>query len=181
VRTVHFILSKNFQSPCQLVFNMQLSAFTFLSVVATVLAAPAGETQTLIRPTSDTTKCLVATSNADGAAVQITRCVPFGGVGAANQAWTVTGGTLRIFGDKCLDDTNGVTTNGEKMQIFTCFAGNTNQKWAPTSAGSISLAGTNKCLDNTDGVFTNGNPVSFPPISISIIPNDFTLFPDPDL
>jgi len=136
---------------------MQLSAFAFLSVAAAVLAAPTA-TQTLIHPTSDTSKCLVAASNADGAAVQITDCVTGAHPESVNQLWTVTGGTLQIFGDKCLDDTNGVTTNGQKMQIFTCFSGNTNQKWAPTSSGSISLTGTNKCLDNTDGLFTNGNP-----------------------
>jgi hypothetical protein len=137
---------------------MQLSAFAFLSVAAVaVLAAPTA-TQILIQSTTNTAKCLGAASNNDTAPVQIMDCDS----GSANQLWTLAGGALQIFGDKCLDDTGGVTTNGQKLQIFTCFSGNKNQQWTDRSTNSINLFGTNKCLDNTGGVFTNGNPVSSP-------------------
>ncbi|KAJ7204170.1 hypothetical protein GGX14DRAFT_460997, partial [Mycena pura] len=69
-------------------------------------------------------KCLFAASNADGAAVVLGNC------SSANAQWTVpkgagNAGTLQIFGDKCLDVTNGVDTDGNKLQIWTCAAGNT--------------------------------------------------------
>jgi Ricin-type beta-trefoil lectin domain len=109
----------------------------------------------VIHPNGNTAKCLAASSNANGAAVEIEDCVS----GAASQLWTVTGFNLQIYGNKCLDDTNGVTTNGQKMQIWTCNSGNSNQQWL-TTGGTIQLEGTSKCLDNTNGVFTDGNEVS---------------------
>lgn len=34
-----------------------------------------------------------------------------------------------IFGNKCLDVTNGLTVDGTKLQIWTCTSGNTNQQF----------------------------------------------------
>jgi len=139
---------------------MKLSVFTLLSLAGAALAAPSALTSQNIHPNGNTAKCLGAASNADGAAVIIQDCSGGSTGSSASQLWTVTSaGTLQIFGDKCLDDTNGNQANGTKMQIFTCFSGNTNQKWAQSQAGgSIELGTTNKCLDNTGGLVTDGNP-----------------------
>ncbi|KAJ7442728.1 hypothetical protein B0H11DRAFT_490544 [Mycena galericulata] len=50
---------------------------------------------------------------------------------AAN-SWVVpngnnAAGSLQIFGNKCLDVTNGVDADGTKLQICTCFSGNTSE------------------------------------------------------
>jgi hypothetical protein len=34
-----------------------------------------------------------------------------------------------ISPDECLDLTNGDKTNGNQLQVFQCFQGNTNQVW----------------------------------------------------
>ncbi|KAJ6450399.1 hypothetical protein C8R45DRAFT_1043533 [Mycena sanguinolenta] len=108
---------------------------------------------TLIQPSASSTKCLTAASNTDGAAVEIEDCVSGG---STSQNWTITGGTLQLFGTKCLDVTNGVTTNGNKMQIWTCANANTNQMWT-VSGNTIQWTGQSSCLDLTDGSVTNGN------------------------
>jgi hypothetical protein len=46
-----------------------------------------------------------------------------------NQLWNFSGGTIRIFGNKCLDVTNWVDQDGTKLQMWTCSSGNTNQQW----------------------------------------------------
>lgn len=120
----------------------------------TPLAKRATRTNQVIHPSFSDGKCLTATSNSNNAAVEIEDCVPK----AANQLWTLDGTTVKIFGNKCLDDTNGSTANGNKLQIYTCFTGNTNQKWTQTGQ-TFKLTGTNKCMDNTDGSRTNGNVV----------------------
>jgi hypothetical protein len=62
----------------------------------------------------------------------------------------------------CLDVTDGSTMNGVHMQVWTCVAGNTNQKFIINNVtGSIMWAGHPKCLDLTNGSGANGNIVSF--------------------
>jgi hypothetical protein len=53
---------------------------------------------------------------------------------------------IRIFGDKCLDVTDGNGTDGTWLQIWTCYNGNPNQQWQYNSAsiGSISWAAHDK-------------------------------------
>ncbi|KAJ7266376.1 ricin B lectin domain-containing protein [Mycena haematopus] len=116
-------------------------------------------------PTGPVGGCLTASSNADGAPVIIQDCPVFDAPTASNTWVAAAGvgkpGALKIFGDKCLDATNGVDENGTKLQIWTCAPGNTNQEWV--SAGSdpgtpqIVWAGNNKCVDVTNGNVTNGN------------------------
>ncbi|KAF9257675.1 glycoside hydrolase/deacetylase [Marasmius fiardii PR-910] len=106
----------------------------------------------VIHPNGNTGVCLSAASNSDGAVVQLESCS-----GDASQSWTVNGSNLQIFGNKCLDVTNGNASNGNKMQIWTCAGGNTNQMWN-VNGGAISWIGQPFCLDNTDGSFANGNP-----------------------
>ncbi|KAF7351948.1 hypothetical protein MVEN_01156800 [Mycena venus] len=106
--------------------------------------------------------CLAVTKNADGAAVVIEDCgtnaTVFNTWVAPNGAGSV--GTLNIFGDKCLDVTNGVNADGTKLQIWTCATGNTNQMWLPAgNDDSITWSGQNKCVDLTNGNITNGNQI----------------------
>ncbi|KAJ7913413.1 ricin B lectin domain-containing protein [Mycena leptocephala] len=130
--------------------------------------APSGPTPTAtyIHPTANAAKCLSAASNTDGAAVEIEDCVSGG---STSQGWTVSGSNLQIFGTKCLDVTNGATTDGTKMQIWTCAAGNTNQMWT-ISANTIQWNGHSLCLDLTDGSVTDGNLVRHKFHSLSLAP-----------
>ncbi|KAJ6476840.1 ricin B lectin domain-containing protein [Mycena sanguinolenta] len=104
--------------------------------------------------------CLSASSNADGAAVVIEMC----SAPTAANSWVVpngnnANGALQIFGDKCLDVTDGVDADGTRLQIWTCASGNTNQLWEPEfgSVGNIFWVRTNKCVDLTNGNTANGN------------------------
>ncbi|KAF7337405.1 hypothetical protein MSAN_02266900 [Mycena sanguinolenta] len=106
-----------------------------------------------IHPSANSAKCLTAASNADGAAVEIEDCVSGG---STSQSWTVSGSALQIFGNKCLDVTGGATTDGTKLQIWTCSSGNSNQKWT-VSGSTIQWSGHSSCLDLTGGSVTNGN------------------------
>ncbi|KAJ7289708.1 hypothetical protein C8J57DRAFT_433996 [Mycena rebaudengoi] len=115
--------------------------------------SPPTPTGTLIHPGANSRKCLTAASNTDGAVVEIEDCVSGG---STSQGWTISGANLKIFGTKCLDVSNGVATNGNKMQIWTCAAGNTNQMWT-LSGSAIQWSGHSSCLDLTDGSVTNGN------------------------
>jgi hypothetical protein len=67
---------------------------------------------------------LTAASNTDGAIVTIQACA-----GTTAQQWTFTAGSVKIFGNKCLDVPSGSTTNGNKLQIWTCGANNANQQF----------------------------------------------------
>ena len=83
--------------------------------------------------------CLQAQGNYNGAHVIIGQCDPWHG---AYEEWVVVNGggvegtgdpgpvtQIRIFGDKCLDVTNGVDEDGVKLQIWKCYPYNTNQLW----------------------------------------------------
>ncbi|KAJ7916052.1 ricin B lectin domain-containing protein [Mycena leptocephala] len=131
----------------------------FLRNFASLLSA-AGQTvkfQSILSAGS----CLTATSNADGAPVVIKSC----GTNATSfNSWLVPKGssavgTLQIFGDKCLDVTGGANTDGTKLQIWTCAAGNTNQMWIPALIGTLTWSGKNKCIDVTNGNATDGNQI----------------------
>ncbi|KAJ7264517.1 hypothetical protein B0H12DRAFT_1321438 [Mycena haematopus] len=121
-------------------------------------SAPSGPTGTptpnqYFSPSASSSKCLTAASNADGAAVEIEDCVS---AGSTSQSWTISGSTIQIFGNKCLDVTGGSTTSGTLMQIWTCATGNTNQEWT-LSGNTIQWSGTSDCLDLTNGATTDGN------------------------
>ena len=92
----------------------------------------------------------------------------------ATQAWTFSAGapagtgtggvgTIKIFGNKCLDVTNGVDQSGTKLQIFTCGSGNINQQWQVSTGDSginaVKWAKSNRCVDLTDGSQSVGTPV----------------------
>ncbi|KAJ7468124.1 ricin B lectin domain-containing protein, partial [Mycena latifolia] len=102
--------------------------------------------------------CLTATSNADGAPVVIKNC---GTNTTSLNSWVVPKGagavgTLQIFGDKCLDVTGGTNTDGTKLQIWTCAAGNTSTTFL--LRGFVWMM-KYKCLDVTNGNITDGNQI----------------------
>ncbi|KAJ7927061.1 ricin B lectin domain-containing protein [Mycena leptocephala] len=111
--------------------------------------------------------CISASTNASGAPLVIHNCNT---EAAVNQDWQVFFSTtpnsspvqqIRIFGDKCIDVTDGVNADGTKLQIWTCTEGNANQQWiSPPAGGAPSIFqwnGTDKCLDLTDGNIADGN------------------------
>jgi hypothetical protein len=132
-----------------------------------------------IHPGQDSNKCLTAPSNVDGGKVVIysdciknDKCIHLSlylcslrfstqiALQSA-QSWSV-GTYTRVYGDKCLDVTNGGTSNGVRMQIWSCAPGNKNQKWIYdndkrfiwNNGGSVQ-----ECLDLTNGNENNGTPV----------------------
>jgi peptidoglycan/xylan/chitin deacetylase (PgdA/CDA1 family) len=108
-----------------------------------------------IHPSASAGTCLTAASNADGAVVETEPCVAGG---STSQAWTISGSSIQIFGNKCLDVTGGATASGTKMQIWTCTGGDTNQAWT-LSGNTITWSGHSSCLDLTGGSTAAGNVV----------------------
>ncbi|KAJ7467726.1 ricin B lectin domain-containing protein, partial [Mycena latifolia] len=111
-----------------------------------------------IHPSVDSGMCLTATSNADGTPVTISECISSG---STSQNWTVsTSGTLVLYGNMCLDVTNGVAASGVLLQIWSCTSQDANQLWTVSStSGSISWTGMGFCLDLTKGVDADGTVV----------------------
>lgn len=138
------------------------SHFAFLAVSFTSLtwaSAAAATVTTVIHPSFSPSICLTA-ANSNNAPVAIQPCVP----NASNQTWVIGNGVVSI-GDKCLDVPNGNKVNGQKLQVYKCFSGNTNQKWTVTpransNTNEFKLTGTSKCMDLTDGNRNNGTIVS---------------------
>ncbi|KAF8178397.1 alginate lyase-domain-containing protein [Mycena galopus ATCC 62051] len=97
-------------------------------------------------------KCLTAQSNADSGAVTIQACTS-----AAAQKWTFNDGSVKIFGSKCLDVTDGKTNNGNKLQIWTCSTNNPNQQFWWTDDQHFAWTNHGKCIDLTDGNQADGN------------------------
>jgi glucosylceramidase len=75
----------------------------------------------------------------------------------------LTTGTITTFGgSKCLDVKDGSTANGNRLQLWDCTEGDTNQQFTVGNSGSqIKWAGTGKCVDLLNGSGADGNPVSF--------------------
>jgi len=140
--------------------------FTVSSATVAILAGAATAVQAytypsfignlLIQPGANGQKCLRA-DNTNGAPVQLADCT-----GGDDQEWKFgPNGAISLYnGAKCLDVTNGVTTNGNKLQVWDCFSGNTNQEFDYTQYGDnhIRWKGS-KCVDLTNGLMTNGNTV----------------------
>jgi Ricin-type beta-trefoil lectin domain len=120
-----------------------------------------------------TGNCWTASNNTNGAKVVLGKCT----LGSPSQNWTFSAGatphkngldgigTVKIFGDKCLDVTNGVDADGTHLQIWECTSDNRNQIWwlSPGEKGvqNVKWAGdTTKCVDLTGGIQKDGTPVS---------------------
>lgn len=101
-------------------------------------------------------KCLTAASNTDGAQVTLQTCT-----GAASQKWVFNGGTVRVFGGKCLDVSDGLNVDGTKLQIWGCGPdNNANQKWYYNKWDNVlEWEGKGKCIDVTDGSDADGTRV----------------------
>jgi len=95
-----------------------------------------GDALTSINPVDGSQWCLDAGANsqwANGVRMKIWQCFS----GLPQQTWTpvTTSGTIKLASANfCLDLTNGITTNQNVLQIWTCGGGNTNQIWTVTSA-----------------------------------------------
>ncbi|KAJ7192229.1 ricin B lectin domain-containing protein [Mycena pura] len=106
--------------------------------------------------------CIAAETNADGSPLVIHNC---NNEPLADHDWQVSFFTkqntspqqIKVFGDKCIDVTNGVNADGTKLQIWTCANQNTNQMWVSRTDGTFQWSGTDKCIDLTDGKITDGN------------------------
>ncbi|KAM6503981.1 carbohydrate-binding module family 13 protein [Amanita muscaria] len=99
---------------------------------------------------------MTAASNNDGALVTIQTCT-----GGASQTWVFTNGEVRVFGNKCLDVTNGGNYDGNKLQIWTCYNGDTNQQWYyDIWSNQLSWTNHGKCADLTTGNLADGNQPS---------------------
>jgi hypothetical protein len=94
-------------------------------------------------------------SNANGSPVVISDCT-----GADNQHWTFKNGAVTAYGGtKCLDATDGVNSNGVKLQIWDCWPNSVNQQWWWTDDNHLAWTNHGRCMDVTDGVLTNGNRI----------------------
>jgi glucosylceramidase len=76
-----------------------------------------------------------------------------GGSGGNNK----TGAITSSLDGKCLDVTNGSTTNGNQPQLWDCVAGSANQQWTVGADGSIT--GLGKCLDVVNNSTADGAAV----------------------
>jgi hypothetical protein len=95
-----------------------------------------GDALTSVNPADGSTWCLdagVQSQWADGVKMKIWECLP----NLPQQTWTpvTSSGTIALPGGNfCLDLTNGIKTNQNVLQIWTCGAGNPNQLWTVTSS-----------------------------------------------
>jgi len=113
-------------------------------------------------PSSPGNCATVIGTAANGAAVGISPCE-----GNPNQVWTFNGSTIsqnNLHLDLCWDVTNGVNTDGTKIQVWTCVSGNTNQQFGHAGGDLLyfpddrfTWVGKNKCVDLTDGSVAGGN------------------------
>ncbi|KAF8524393.1 carbohydrate-binding module family 13 protein [Hysterangium stoloniferum] len=135
---------------------LSLKAASALVVLAAVLVSaqtPPQRGALLLQPGLSAAKCVTASSDTDGAAVTLQTCT-----GATSQQWTFSEGTVRIFGNKCLDVPGGNTKDGTHMQIWTCSE-NANQKMFYTYDNRLTWINHGKCLDLTSGSLADDNPI----------------------
>ena len=75
-------------------------------------------------------------------------------IGVTN-AFAASSGTITsVATGKCLDVTDGSTTNGNQPQMWDCTANNANQQWTLADNGSVQ--GKGKCLDLANNSTANG-------------------------
>ncbi|KAF9263023.1 ricin B-like lectin [Marasmius fiardii PR-910] len=144
--------------------------FLTLSALVAVVTAQSEVPARLVAagsPSASTPLCMAAAANGNNFRISLVECNNLAGTfPSGNSTWTVpfpvgTSGPIRTFSDtKCLDVRDGDTSNGNSVQIYDCFEGNTNQLWTINSqTHMISWVGQNKCLDVRDGNFTAGNDI----------------------
>ncbi|KAF8993849.1 ricin B lectin domain-containing protein [Cyathus striatus] len=88
--------------------------------------------------------------------------------GNTNQKWYFQGSLIQLSGmNKCLDVADGNSSNGVKLQVWTCVDGNANQQFQRTDPNVLALPEDhiswmlhlNLCMDLTDGRLDNGNQI----------------------
>jgi hypothetical protein len=131
-----------------------LSTALFVLLANAQNGVPSYRGALLLQPGVSSAKCITAASNSDGAKVTLQTCT-----GAEAQKWTFTGGSVKIFGSKCLDVTDGNTADGVRLQIWTCFPGSQNQQFYYTNDNHLAWTNHGKCVDLTDGKLSDGNPI----------------------
>ncbi|KAF9256976.1 hypothetical protein L218DRAFT_991216 [Marasmius fiardii PR-910] len=112
--------------------------------------------------------CLVADANVNQGGVSAVPCISTSTAFPSGSSTFVVplvpdSGAIKTFdGAKCLDVTDGDSTNGNRVQLWDCVEGNTNQNFtrveAPShpSDGFFVWNGQNKCLDIRDGNYVSG-------------------------
>jgi len=131
-----------------------ITAFAFFAV-SVHSQTPAFQGALLLEPGLSSTKCLTAASDTDGAIVTIESCN-----GGPNQKWTFAGGSIKIFSNRCLDATAGNTTDGSKVQIWTCYDNTPNQLWSYDKWNNqLTWLNKGKCLDLPSGSLADGNRI----------------------
>ena len=121
-----------------------------------------GSYSSVPRRKTTTTKILTYFSNSNGSPIIIYDCT-----GEDDQRWSFNnhGAITAYSGKKCLDVTDGVNSNGVKIQLWDCLEEkNVNQRWdygplVAQFANHLSWSSHWRCLDLTDGDTTNGNRV----------------------
>ncbi|RDB26301.1 Endo-1,4-beta-xylanase A [Hypsizygus marmoreus] len=109
----------------------------------------------LLEPGLTIGKCLTAASNKNGAPVTIEGCANF-----PSQKWTFTSGSVKIFGNKCLEVPGGNARDGTKLQISSCSTNDANQQFTYTGDNRLQWTKRGKCVDLTGGKQSNGNRIS---------------------
>jgi len=138
-----------------LISEVVVSFTAILIAVGVNAQTPAFKGELLLEPGLTSAKCLTATANLDGAPVVLQSCN-----GGPAQKWIFADGSVKTFGNKCLDVTSGANQDGTKMQIQTCAQGNANQHWDYNKwTNRLTWVNNNKCLDLPSGDTTDGNRI----------------------
>jgi non-reducing end alpha-L-arabinofuranosidase len=96
-----------------------------------------------------------ATENAVQASIVAAGYAPYTGSSSGATGQIVAGDNSSV----CVDDNNGSTANGNKVQMWACDGYAPAQNWTLNSNGSISINGTSSCIDITGANYNNGTPI----------------------
>lgn len=127
--------------------------FALLSLLPFIFAD--SSTTYAISPASFPNLCVAPLASWDGASLIVTNCDS-----SASIAWTLNGGAFtNADTSMCVDVTNGGDWSGNKLQVWGCYAGSTNQAFTLSGNGIQWTAGDNMCFDLTDGAGYDGTEV----------------------
>lgn len=133
--------------------TLSFVAFLAASLQLANAQVPSYRGELMVQPRRSNAKCMTANSNSDGAQVTMQACT-----GADSQKWVFNDGSMKVFGNKCLDVVDGANVDGTKLQIWTCSDNkNPNQQWYYTGDRHIAWTDHGRCIDLTDGSLTDGN------------------------
>ncbi|HEY0933050.1 MAG TPA: arabinofuranosidase catalytic domain-containing protein [Trebonia sp.] len=91
-----------------------------------------------------------AAENAVQANIVAAGYAPYSGSGGGATGTIVAGDTSSV----CVDDSNGSTANGNKVQMWACNGYAPAQNWTLNSNGSLTIGGS--CMDITGANYSNG-------------------------